>query len=226
MVQPRPVSKPPKPVLENIWAFSPNRETLGGTAYLMVENQTNILIDTPAWDEVNRNFIEQQGGVQWLVITHRGNIGQAREIQHSTQCHLLIQEQEAYLLPEATVTSFQQEFTLSPHSQMIWTPGHSPGSSCFYSSLNGGLLFSGRHLLPNLQGEPVPLRTAKTFHWPRQVQNVKRLIERFSPQTLQFLCPGANTGALRGKRLIEQAYDKLARLDLEALLQLSVTSYQ
>jgi glyoxylase-like metal-dependent hydrolase (beta-lactamase superfamily II) len=192
----------------------------------MVENQTNILIDTPAWDEVNRNFIEQQGGVQWLVITHRGNIGQAREIQHSTQCHLLIQEQEAYLLPEATVTSFQQEFTLSPHSQMIWTPGHSPGSSCFYSSLNGGLLFSGRHLLPNLQGEPVPLRTAKTFHWPRQVQNVKRLIERFSPQTLQFLCPGANTGALRGKRLIEQAYDKLARLDLEALLQLSVNSNQ
>lgn len=214
MVQSRPVSKPPQPVLENIWAFSPNRETLGGSAYFILENQTQILIDTPAWDEVNRNFIEEQGGLQWLVITHRGNIGKAREIQQATGCNLLIQEQEAYLLPETTVTSFQQEFTLNPHSQMIWTPGHSPGSSCFYSSLHGGILFSGRHLLPNLQGEPVPLRTPKTFHWPRQLQNVRRLIERFSPQTLHFICPGANIGALRGKRVIEQAYNKLANLDL------------
>lgn len=219
MVGSRPLSKPPQPVLDNIWAFSPNRETLGGTAYLIAENRTNILIDTPAWDEVNRNFIEQRGGLEWLVITHRENIGQARKIQQATECHLLIQEQEAYLVPEATVTSFQDEFTLGPHSQMIWTPGHSPGSSCFYSSSNGGVLFSGRHLLPNLQGQPVPLRTAKTFHWPRQIQSVKRLIERFSPQTLQFLCPGANTGPLRGKRAIDRAYDKIASLDLEGLLQ-------
>ncbi|MEB3277883.1 MAG: MBL fold metallo-hydrolase [Lyngbya sp.] len=218
MVESRPVSKPPQPVLENIWAFSPNRETLGGTAYFIkIENQTNILIDTPAWDEVNRNFISQQGGLAWLVITHRGNLGKAKEIQQATDCHLLIQEQVAYLIPEATVTSFQYEFTLTPHCQMIWTPGHCPGSSCFYSSSNGGILFSGRHLLPNLQGLPVPLRTPKTFHWPRQIQSVKRLIERFSPDTLQFLCPGANTGALRGKRVIDQAYDKLASLDLEKI---------
>lgn len=219
MAQPRPISKPPQPILSKLWAFSPNRDTLGGTAYLLVENQTNILIDTPAWDEVNRKFIEQQGKLDWLVITHRGSIGRAREIQQATDCNLLVQEQEAYLLPDATVTSFQYEFMLSPHSQMIWTPGHSPGSSCLYSSLNGGILFSGRHLLPNLQGKPVPLRTAKTFHWLRQIQSVKQLVERFSPQTLQLLCPGANTGTLRGKRIIEQAYEKLANLDLEALLQ-------
>ncbi|WP_413165960.1 MBL fold metallo-hydrolase [Capilliphycus salinus ALCB114379] len=217
MVESLPLSKPPQPVLEKIWAFSPNRETLGGTAYFAIENQTNILIDTPAWDEVNRNFIEQQGGLAWLVITHRGNMGKAREIQQATGCNLLIQEQEAYLIPEATVTSFQQEFTLTPHSQMIWTPGHSPGSSCFYSSSNGGILFSGRHLLPNLQGLPVPLRTSKTFHWRRQIRSVERLIERFSHDTLQFICPGANTGALRGKRVIDQAYDKLAGLDLEKI---------
>ncbi|ERT08255.1 metallo-beta-lactamase superfamily protein [Lyngbya aestuarii BL J] len=222
MVESRPVSKPPQPILDNVWAFSPNRETLGGTAYFLIEDQTNILIDTPAWDEVNRNFIEQQGGLDWLVITHRESIGNARKIQQATECHLLIQEQEAYLIPEATVTSFQQEFTLTPHSQMIWTPGHSPGSSCLYSNSQVGILFSGRHLLPNLQGLPVPLRTAKTFHWPRQIQSVKRLIEQFSQSTLQFICPGANTGALRGKRVIDQAYDQLASLDLEALLQTEI----
>ncbi len=218
MAEHRSLSKPPQAVLPHIWAFSPNRDILGGTAYFIVENQTNILIDSPAWDEVNQQFIKDQGGLQWLLITHRDHIGKAQEIQQATQCQILIQEQEAYLLPSATLTTFRHEFAVTSNSCMIWTSGHSPGSACFYSSLNGGILFSGRHLLPNLQGLPVPLRTAKTFHWPRQLQNVQALLHRFTPDTLQYLCPGGNTGALRGKRVIEHPYQHLAALDFDALL--------
>ncbi|MGL5193174.1 MAG: MBL fold metallo-hydrolase, partial [Chroococcales cyanobacterium] len=43
--------KQPRAVLDNIFAFSPNRETLGATAYLIVENNANILVDCPPWDE-------------------------------------------------------------------------------------------------------------------------------------------------------------------------------
>lgn len=214
MSQARSVPKPPRLVLENIYAFPPNRDTLGGTAYFIVENQTNILIDSPAWDETNQQFLEQQGGVQWLFITHRGAIGKARDIQKATGCNILIQEQEAYLLPESTVTSFEQEFSLNSDHSVFWTPGHSPGSACLYSSLHHGVLFTGRHLLPNLQGQPVPLRTAKTFHWPRQLDSIRLILDCYTPDTLNYLCPGANTGALRGERFIAQAYEKLASLDL------------
>jgi hypothetical protein len=75
-------------------------------------------------------------------------------------------------------------------------------------------------LLPNQQGEPVPLRTSKTFHWLRQLRSVQSLIDRFTPATLAYICPGANTGYLRGKRAIDQAYERLARLDLAACQQL------
>ncbi|SKB13287.1 Beta-lactamase-like protein [Planktothrix sp. PCC 11201] len=216
MSQERSVPKSPRLVLENIYAFPPNRETLGGTAYFIVENQTNILIDAPPWNPTNQQFIEQLGGVQWLLITHRAAIGSSREIQKPTGCNILIQEQEAYLLPESKVTTFETELKLSSQSSVFWTPGHSPGSSCLYFSGHGGVLFTGRHLLPNLQGQPVPLRTAKTFHWPRQLNSIRLILERFNSHTLNYICPGANTGALRGERLINQAYDKLAILDLEA----------
>ncbi|MGL5081180.1 MAG: MBL fold metallo-hydrolase [Microcoleaceae cyanobacterium] len=221
MTQSTSVFKPPHAVLENIYAFPPNRGTLGATAYFIVENQANILVDSPPWDETNQEclteFLADQGGVEWLFITHRGSLGKAHAIQQATTCKILIQEQEAYLLPEATVTTFHHEFTLTPYSCALWTPGHSPGSSCLYSTLNGGILFSGRHLLPNLQGQPVPLRIAKTFHWGRQIQSVQRLVDQFTSETLHYICPGANTGALRGKYIIEQAYSKLAELDLQAL---------
>lgn len=211
------MSKLARAVLDTISAFPPNRDTLGATAYLIVENQTHILVDCPAWDQENQQFLQEQGGVSWLIITHRGGIGKVKEIQAAFGCQILIQEQEAYLLPDLEVTTFQQEFNLSPQTQVIWTPGHSPGSSCVYSQTQGGVLFSGRHLLPNQQGLPVPLRTSKTFHWWRQLRSVALLRDRFNPNTLNYLCPGANTGFLYGKRVIEQAYQHLAALDLEAL---------
>jgi glyoxylase-like metal-dependent hydrolase (beta-lactamase superfamily II) len=212
-------SKTAQAIWDNIFAFPPNRDTLGGTAYLIVENEGNILIDCPAWDEANQKFLQDLGGVRSLLITHRGGIGKAQEIQETFNCEILIQEQEAYLLPRLRVATFQHEFTLSSLSQAIWTPGHSPGSACVYYSSEGGVLFSGRHLLPNQLSEPMPLRTAKTFHWLRQIKSVQALLNRFTPETLHYICPGANTGFLRGKRAIDRAYQRLATLDLEALLQ-------
>lgn len=220
MTQQSSVPKQPRPVLENVFAFPPNRDTLGATAYFIVENQMNILVDCPANDEVNLTFLRERGGVQWLFLTHRGAIGKVREIQETFGCEISIQEQEAYLLPGLKVMTFQREFAFSQHSQAIWTPGHSPGSSCLYYSGNGGILFTGRHLLPDRHGVPTPLRTAKTFHWWRQLNSVQLLLDRFSPDRLHYLCPGANTGFLRGQRAIEQAYQQLASLDLTALSQL------
>ncbi|MEG4234980.1 MBL fold metallo-hydrolase [Microcoleus sp. Pol11C3] len=213
------VSKQPRPVLDNILAFPPNRETLGATAYFIVENQTNILVDCPAWDEINQTFLREQGGVRLLFLSHRGAIAKAREIQEATGCEILIQEQEAYLLPGLKVTVFEREFAVSDRIKAFWTPGHSPGSSCLYHSGSRGVLFSGRHLLPNREAAPVPLWTAKTFHWPRQINSVKSIIDRFSPETLQYICPGANTGFLRGKGSIDRAFEQLANLDLAVCLQ-------
>ncbi|HBB32414.1 MAG TPA: MBL fold metallo-hydrolase [Cyanobacteria bacterium UBA8803] len=249
--------KPPRPVIDTIFAFPPNRDTLGGTAYLIVENATttkqgnseageiwseptnnsktlnpdfganfklsptssiNVLVDCPAWNESTEQFLRQLGGVSWLFITHRGGIGKAREIQEAMGCSILVQEQEAYLLPGLKVTPFQDEFTLSENLQAIWTPGHSPGSACLYYKSCGGVLFSGRHLLPNQQGNPVALKMPKTFHWPRQIHSVKALIARFTPETLRYICPGANTGFLRGKGIIEGAYQQLSQQAVTALL--------
>jgi glyoxylase-like metal-dependent hydrolase (beta-lactamase superfamily II) len=214
-------SKQPRKVFEDIFAFPPNRDTMGGTAYLIrvSEENENILVDCPAWDQTNRDFLQEQGGVRWLFLTHRGGKGRVREIQQTFGCKVLIQEQEAYLLPGIELTQFQQEFQINSQCRTLWTSGHSPGSACLYCDRHGGILFTGRHLLPNQQGEPVPLRIAKTFHWPRQIQSVQRIIDRFTPETLSSICPGANTGFLRGKRTIDQAYQRLSQLDLAAHLQ-------
>jgi glyoxylase-like metal-dependent hydrolase (beta-lactamase superfamily II) len=204
----------------SIFAFPPNRDTLGGTSYFIVTNEGNILIDCPALEQINQDFLSLYGGVRWFFLSHRGAIGKAAEYQQILNFEILIQEQEAYLLPGLTVTTFTDEFTLNATTQIIWTPGHSPGSSCLYYREFDGVLFSGRHLLPNHSGEPVPLRTSKTFHWPRQLKSIQLVCDRLTPETLHYICPGANTGYLRGKPCIDQAYQKITNLNLATLREM------
>ena len=218
--------KEPRAVLDAIFAFPPNRETLGGTAYFIVGKNANFLIDCPPWNEITQEFLQASGGVKSLLITHREAIGKAKEIQEFTQCEIVIQEQIAYLLPNLALTRFTQELAIreairqggiAPNLTMIWTPGHCPGSACVYYDNLGGVLFTGRHILPNQQGDPMPLRVFKTFHWPRQLRSVEHLQKRFTSDTLTYLCPGANTGFLRGQGTIDRAGDRLSALDITAL---------
>ena len=211
-------NKSPRSILPGIFAFTPNRDTLGATAYFIVNKTGNILLDCPGWNEISQEFLLAHGGVDWLIISHRGGIGkQVQQMQKQLNCEVILQEQEAYLLPEVNVSSFEQNLSLSDELEIIWTPGHSPGSSCLYWREHGGVLFSGRHLLPKSATEIVPLRTAKTFHWWRQLNSVAKLRGRFSTDTLKYIIPGANTGYLRGKGYVDNAYQRLAALDLDAL---------
>jgi glyoxylase-like metal-dependent hydrolase (beta-lactamase superfamily II) len=196
--------KLPTEILPGIFAFPPNRDTLGGTAYLIVTPTGNIAIDSPAWNDTNQQFIADRGGLKQLAITHRGSLGKATTIATDFGCETIVQEQEAYLLPELQVTTFQHEFNINDTMHLIWTPGHSPGSSCLYYCSAGGVLFTGRHLLPNQFGAAVPLRTSKTFHWRRQLQSVEKIWQQFpAQQPLAHICPGANIGLLRGKGTIK-----------------------
>jgi len=202
--------KAPRLLLPELYAFSPNRETLGATAYYLRKETGNILIDSPPWTEETQQFLADQGGIRWFYLTHRGAISKhIKDIKKTFNCDIIIQEQEAYLLPEIKVISFENEIFLTDQTQGIWTPGFSPGSSCLYDNAHGGILFTGRHLLPDQHGQIKPLRISKTFHWPRQLQSVKLLADRFNETNLQYICPGSNTGFLRGKGYVDHAYEQL-----------------
>ncbi len=205
-------SKPPREILAGIYAFSPNRETLGGTAYFIVGKENNILVDCPIWNPEEKSFLteffQQWGGVRWLFLTHRDGISRVSQIQSDLNCEVVIQEQEAYLLPDLSATSFVEEITLG-EATGIWTCGYSPGAACLYVPFQGGILFSGRHLLVDLNGKLTAITSRKTFHWRRQLRSVQKLQGRFSPEALHYICPGANTGFLRGKGVVENAYEQL-----------------
>lgn len=210
------------PELPNIFVSRPNRETLGGTAYLLKRSpqssHANVLVDCPSYSDEMRDRLQALGGVRWLVLTHRAAIGvpasktgAVTAIARDFNCEIVIQEQEAYLLPHLSLTTFHRDLHLAPDLHAIWTPGHSPGSSCLFVNADGGVLFTGRHLLPDANGHPVPQRQANTFHWPRQLRSIETLLDNIPAPAPTWICPGAKLRLLRDRKAIANARDHLER---------------
>ena len=176
--------------MAGVWQFAPNRETAGGSSWLLETPSVLLLIDAPPLTEANQAFLEQKnlvrkpveqgapsGGQEpdptgWMLFTGRAGHGRARQWQRRLGWPVLVQEQEAYLLPGLErLASFGDSHHLAEGVDLLWTPGPSPGSCVVQvrSGMwgNGDVLCCGRLLVPVGPGRLAPLRTRGTFHWPR-----------------------------------------------------------
>lgn len=200
----------------DVYRFKPNRATGGGSSYLITRPEGNVLIDAPAWSEEHNQALQALGGVTHWFFTHRGGIGEVERWFKVMQPQILIHEQEAFLVNAPVAFRFAQDCEIAGLA-LVWTPGHSPGSTCLRWR---DTLFSGRHILPNSQGQPRPLKLAKTFHWPRQLKSVQKLV--VGPEFTR-ICPGAAVGLLRGAVAIEDAQAQLKQF-IESPKALPVTN--
>jgi glyoxylase-like metal-dependent hydrolase (beta-lactamase superfamily II) len=208
---PGEVGRPPQPVLPGLWVFAPSRDSFGGTAWLLaLPGRPPLLIDCPGWTAANLAFLRGEtpdsplAGEGTLLLTGREGHGRCRRWQEALGWPVLVQEQEAYLLPGvARLSRFGEELAPAAGLRLLWTPGPSPGA-CVAHVVEGDLdlLFCGRLLVPTAPGAAAPLRTPRTFHWPRQLRSLERLRAWLPPASPQWIASGAALGALRGERLI------------------------
>ncbi len=222
-------SRPPRRVLPRLWLFSPSRDTQGGSSWLVEAERCDLLIDCPGLTAANLDFLRERvrlrGGAGdrpggWIVLTGREGHGRCRRLQEALGWPVLVQEQEAYLLPGvAPLVSFAREHQLGDGGRLLWTPGPTPGACVLHLVEQGGMdgLFCGRLLLPVAPGRVAPLRTRRCFHWPRQLASLEKLRGWLPPGSPDWIASAAALGALRGEKLVRGGAELLAGLDLERL---------
>lgn len=218
--QPAPEpGRPPRQVGPGLWLFAPNRDTQGGSSWLLERPGGDLLIDCPAITQANLEVLARRGAGGTLVLTSREGHGRCRRIQELTGWPVLLQEQEAYLLPTVPQrVGFGSEHTLAPGIRLLWTPGPTPGSCVLHAAgAWGDLLFCGRLLQPIGPGAVAPLRTSRCFHWPRQLASIGKLRDWLPAGSPAAIACGGGLGALRGAALVEHGAARLAALDLSAL---------
>jgi len=221
---PAPDGRAPQPLRPGLWLFAPNRDSQGGSAWLYATADLDVLVDVPALSEANVSWLRERAQHRrgWIVLTGRHGHGRCRALEAELGWPVLVQEQEAYLLPSLTERhSFAGAHSLAAGLDLLWTPGPSPGSCVLHAHGGeaGDGLFCGRLLVPLAPGRLGPLRRPGTFHWPRQLQSLERLRQWLPAGSPDWIASGAGLGALRGEKLLIGGADQLARLELTALAQ-------
>ena len=201
--------RPPQQIREDLWLFPPNRDCRGGSSWWLNCGDEPVLIDCPPLTEASLEALKRlaapavaAGRTPRVVLTNREGHGRVRRLQERLGWPVLVQEQEAYLLPGVDpLETFAEEHITASGLRLLWTPGPTPGSCVVHAPAPWNVLFCGRLLVPVAVGVLAGLQHRRTFHWPRQQRSLERLRQWVSSDPLPSLASGAGLGALRGERL-------------------------
>jgi len=163
-----------------------------------------VLIDCPPLTEATLQALHDLASDRpaRILLTSREGHGRLRRLQERLGWPVLVQEQEAYLLPGVQpLETFVDSHITTSGLRLLWTPGPTPGSCVVHAPAPLDVLFCGRLLIPVQENQLAPLRHRRTFHWPRQLISLQRLRDWIPPESSPALASGAGLGALRGGRL-------------------------
>jgi len=196
--------RPPQQIRDDLWLFPPNRDCRGGSSWWLDCGEEPVLIDCPPLTEatIDSLMAMADGRRPRVVLTNREGHGRIRRLQERLGWPVLVQEQEAYLLPGVNpLHTFAEEHRLVSGLRLLWTTGPTPGSCVVHAPAPWNVLFFGRLLVPVAVGVLAGLQHRRTFHWPRQQRSLAHLRDWVGSDPLLSLASGAGLGALRGERL-------------------------
>ena len=193
--------RPPQQIRPDLWLFPPNRDCRGGSSWWLDVDPEPVLIDCPPLTEATLQALRElaRGRSARILLTSREGHGRLRRLQERVPWPVLIQEQEAYLLPGVQqLETFSEETLTRSGLRLLWTPGPTPGHAVVYAPLPANVLFCGRLLVPVAKDQMAPLQHRRTFHWPRQQRSLRQLRRWLPSEATPGLASGAALGALCG----------------------------
>ena len=139
----------PRRLLEGVYQLTSGWEK----RYLVRTAEGNVLVDTPPGEEEIFRAIDLLGGARLLFITHRDTVGDAWLFHERLGVRIAIHPDDAAYVAGAPVAiPLRDGQRLTPETQVIHAPGHSPGSCALLLERQAGALFTGDIVITDADG--------------------------------------------------------------------------
>jgi glyoxylase-like metal-dependent hydrolase (beta-lactamase superfamily II)/ferredoxin len=152
-----------------------SEDSFGASAWLVVRDAGNVLVDSPRYTEALARPIAELGGVRHVALTHRDDVADAQRWATRFGARTWIHRDDRSAAPWATdVLTEEQE--IQSGFVAIPVPGHTRGSVVFL--LDGTWLFSGDSLAwSHARDDLTAFRDACWYSWSAQAESLARLAD-------------------------------------------------
>ncbi len=199
-------SKDAQELNEWLWVFPLNNLCNGSRSWWLGCDPEPILIDCPPVNQKTIQLLKKLalGRIPKIVLSNREAHGEVRKLQDALGWPVVVQEQEAYLLPGLSkLEKFCEEYTTVSGVRLLWTPGPTPGSCVVYAPPPFNVLFCGRLLIPKKSNFLVAVQTRRTFHWTRYQKSLVKVRHWIPRNPFPRLASGVGRNDFGGGKLYE-----------------------
>lgn len=151
-------------------------QAYGAQSWLVVREDGNVLVDSPRFARPLVERIEALGGVRWMFLTHRDDVGDHEAFARRFGCERIIHADDVTAETRGVETKVRgrDAIPLAADLLMIPVPGHSRGSMAL---LHDDVLFSGDHVWWSAaDGALEASRRVSWYSWPEQIRSVEKLL--------------------------------------------------
>ena len=152
-----------------------SHKSFGGNSYFVEDNGGNWLIDSPRYVERLASRLEERGGIQFIFLTHRDDVADAKRWAARFGSMRIIHRLELKAQPgaERVIDGFDP-VELAPGFLAIPTPGHTRGHTVLL--YRERFLFTGDHLSWNREKRRLSAsRDYCWYSWREQVESLAKL---------------------------------------------------
>jgi len=173
----------------------------GGSSYLVVRPEGNVLIDSPRFARSLVGRLEELGGVSLMLMSHRDDVADHELFHKHFACRRIIHRADARGIEAEQLLEGQEPAMLDQDFVAMPVPGHTRGHVVFL--YRNKYLFSGDHLAwSSGRAGLTAFRDVAWYSWQEQTKSMKRLLDfRF-----EWVLPGHGR---RGHQPEEVMHQKL-----------------
>lgn len=173
--------RPPEPVFphdlgDGVFRLGHNaKSSYGAHSYFVQRPSGNLMVDAPRWTRDVTEPIEELGGLDHILLSHRDDVADADRYAEHFDARVWIHTDDSDAAPYATdLIDGTEATTVAGNITTFPVPGHTRGSVLYL--VDDHLLFSGDSLSwdPRRKGLHA-FREACWYSWPEQTTALGRL---------------------------------------------------
>lgn len=147
----------------------------GANAFLAVRPEGNLLVDSPRFVRRLVRAIEEMGGIQHILLTHRDDVADAERFADHFGAEVWIHRDDAGAAPFAR-HRFAARTEIRPGLVALPVPGHTRGSAVYH--LEDRFLFTGDSLhYSRTRGELGAFPSVCWYSWEEQTRSLAGLLD-------------------------------------------------